>query len=408
MNKAFTTAILLSAALLWGVCVSAQDPWLEENDGIGQYDYIEKESTTYVHYGTYFYEYNYSEVWVDVHSGVPPGVGHNYQGTWQSGNPPEPLNLSTGNLNTINHSTQWVAGASIDLYLKVWDYFDVVHQTIYNDEMMILDVEVEAINGSLEGTSQQLVLQFSVDAGTNVGRELFGLWVRNLGTLEEGHGNGDINYDKLRLYFETGTAFSFDGTEDYATLWGDWGGDPTNNERWGNESLYGNSGYLFIPSDGVNKLLCYVVIEEFNSTAQMGRTAQFEIELDGMSLDGFGMQKHNKVRMDAQTQPTALCLGPTPSFTESPVGPTCQNTAVTYTTQEGMSDYTWTLSGTENTDYTVTAGSLGGHTLTVVWLTSGEKTVTVNYSENGCPGEVPASVTHTVLAAPSTSEIYHD
>ncbi len=408
MNKAFAIGILFLTALLWGGGASAQDPWLEVDDGIGQYDYIEKESTTYVHYGTYFYGYLHSEVWVDVHAGFPPGAGFPYIGTYQSGNSPEPIHLSTNNLIAGEHPSNWVAGASIDLYLKVRDFWGVEYQTAYLNEMMILDVEVEAVSGSLDASAKQVVLQFSVDAGTNVGRELVRLWVKNLGTLQEGNGSGDINYDNLRLYFETGTTFDFDGTEDYETLWGDWGGDPTNNQRWGNESLAGPSGWIFIPSDGVNKLLCYVVVEAFNPGAQTGRTAHFEIELDGMGLDGFGVQKMNKVRIDAQTNPNVLCLGPTPSFAESPAVPSCQNTSVTYTTQEGMDDYTWTLSGVENTDYAITAGSFGGHTLTVTWLTAGEKTVTINYSENGCPGKNPATVTHTVLAAPVTSEIYHD
>ncbi len=407
MNKAIAIGILFLTALLWGGGVSAQDPWLEVDDGIGQYDYIEKESTTYVHYGTNHNGFLGSEVYVLVHEGLSAGTGWDYP--YSVVFPfPLPLHLSTEDLNPANHVPDWVAGASIDLYLKVRDFWGVEHQTAYLNEMMILDVEVEAVSGSLDASAKQVVLQFSVDAGTNVGRELVRLWVKNLGTLQEGNGSGDINYDQLRLYFETGTTFDFDGTEDYETLWGDWGGDPTNNQRWGNESLAGPSGWIFIPSDGVNKLLCYVVVEAFNPGAQTGRTAHFEIELDGMGLDGFGVQKMNKVRIDAQTNPNVLCLGPTPSFAESPAAPSCQNTSVTYTTQEGMTDYTWTLSGVENTDYAITAGSIDGHTLTVTWLTAGEKTVTINYSENGCPGKNPASVTHTVLAAPVTSEIYHD
>lgn len=405
MNKAFAIGILFLTALLWGRGVSAQDPWLEVDDGIGQYDYIEKESTTYVHYGTNHNGFLGSEVYVLVHEGLSAGTGWDYPHSFVV---PFPLHISTEDLNPANHVPDWVAGASIDLYLKVRDFLGVQHQTAYLNEMMILDVEVEAVSGSLDASAKQVVLQFSVDAGTNVGRELVRLWVKNLGTLQEGNGSGDINYDQLRLYFETGTTFDFDGTEDYETLWGDWGGDSTNNQRWGNESLAGPSGWIFIPSDGVNKLLCYVVVEAFNPGAQTGRTAHFEIELDGMGLDGFGLQKMNKVRIDAQTNPNVLCLGPSPSFAESPAAPSCQNTSVTYTTQEGMDDYTWTLSGVENTDYAITAGSIDGHTLTVTWLTAGEKTVTINYSENGCPGKNPATVTHTVLAAPVTSEIYHD
>ncbi|MFN3999119.1 glycine-rich domain-containing protein [Algoriphagus sp.] len=87
---------------------------------------------------------------------------------------------------------------------------------------------------------------------------------------------------------------------------------------------------------------------------------------------------------------------PIPTFTTEPSNPSCIGDEVTYTTEGGQSNYLWIVSGTEGTDYNITAGGLGtsNNTVTIKWLTDGSKTVTVNYQDvNGCPGVNPASNT---------------
>ncbi|MDN3204840.1 glycine-rich domain-containing protein [Algoriphagus sediminis] len=87
---------------------------------------------------------------------------------------------------------------------------------------------------------------------------------------------------------------------------------------------------------------------------------------------------------------------PAPSFTAEPSNPVCLNDVVTYTTQAGQTDYSWTVSGSLGTDYNITAGGIGtsSNTVTIEWLTSGTKTVTVNYTDgNGCFVPSPASNT---------------
>ena len=80
---------------------------------------------------------------------------------------------------------------------------------------------------------------------------------------------------------------------------------------------------------------------------------------------------------------------PTPTFTVFPSPNTCASNSVTYTTQSGMSDYLWNVQGTENADYTVVSGSTGttSNSATLLWLTGGNKIVTINYKNlNGCSG----------------------
>ncbi|NCA75147.1 MAG: hypothetical protein EOM90_02325, partial [Alphaproteobacteria bacterium] len=97
---------------------------------------------------------------------------------------------------------------------------------------------------------------------------------------------------------------------------------------------------------------------------------------------------------------------PVPTFTVTPPATTCSHTDRTYPTQTGQSNYTWTVPGTLNTDYSITSGGTGttNHTVTLKWLTAGIKTVTVNYANaNGCMGTTTASHTTSVVLRPVPS-----
>ncbi|MCX6268119.1 MAG: T9SS type A sorting domain-containing protein, partial [Bacteroidetes bacterium] len=86
--------------------------------------------------------------------------------------------------------------------------------------------------------------------------------------------------------------------------------------------------------------------------------------------------------------PTAICLG--------------TNNA-TYTTQTGMSGYTWTVSP----GGTITSGS-ATNTITVTWNTLGAQTVNVNYANSfGCTASAPVSMTVTVnpMVAPTLTGV---
>ncbi|MDX5467881.1 MAG: T9SS type A sorting domain-containing protein [Cyclobacteriaceae bacterium] len=94
---------------------------------------------------------------------------------------------------------------------------------------------------------------------------------------------------------------------------------------------------------------------------------------------------------------------PVPTFTAAPSAPVCAGSSVTYTTQSGQTNYTWTVPGVAGTDYTITSGGIGtsSNTVTLTWLTSGSKNVTVGYTNsNGCTATTPASNTLTVNALP--------
>ncbi len=91
------------------------------------------------------------------------------------------------------------------------------------------------------------------------------------------------------------------------------------------------------------------------------------------------------------------CTPPTPTFTTSPGATSCPSTNITYTTDAGNTAYVWTFPGTINVDYKIISGGTAtDNTVTIQWLTSGAKTVTVGYTNSGCASTTPASNTTTV------------
>jgi uncharacterized protein (TIGR02145 family) len=92
-------------------------------------------------------------------------------------------------------------------------------------------------------------------------------------------------------------------------------------------------------------------------------------------------------------------------------------TGVVYTTQAGMTNYTWTISA----GGTITAGgSATNNTVTVTWNTAGAQTVMINYNDpNGCtavtptvwpvtvyPLPIPVVTGSAMLCAGTTGEVY--
>ena len=90
---------------------------------------------------------------------------------------------------------------------------------------------------------------------------------------------------------------------------------------------------------------------------------------------------------------------PTVTFTAQPGATACASTDVTYTTQSGQSSYAWTFTGSSGTDYSITSGGTSSdNTVTLKWLTSGNKTVTVNYNNaSGCAAASATSSTATTI-----------
>ncbi len=87
---------------------------------------------------------------------------------------------------------------------------------------------------------------------------------------------------------------------------------------------------------------------------------------------------------------------PVPTIT-GPAAACATSTGNVYSTEAGMSSYSWTVSA----GGTITAGGSGSSSITVTWNTAGAQTVSVNYiNGNGCTAVTPATYNVTVNPLP--------
>jgi hypothetical protein len=109
----------------------------------------------------------------------------------------------------------------------------------------------------------------------------------------------------------------------------------------------------------------------------------------------------------ASTTTGTITVNPilTPTITSS-VSPVCLGTAgVVYTTEPGMSNYVWGVSG----GIITSGGTPTDNTVTITWNGTGPYSVTVNYSRaGGCSSGTPATQIVNVTQPPVTSPIYHN
>ena len=99
-----------------------------------------------------------------------------------------------------------------------------------------------------------------------------------------------------------------------------------------------------------------------------------------------------------------VTVNPLPVPTITGPTPVCLNSSGNiYTTETGMTNYTWTISGG-----TINSGQ-GTNSISVTWTATGAQTLTVTYTNpNGCNPLTPTTYTVTVNLLPNTSPIYHN
>ena len=114
----------------------------------------------------------------------------------------------------------------------------------------------------------------------------------------------------------------------------------------------------------------------------------------------YASQTVNGVESTARLAVTATVNSrPIPTFTVQPGATAYTGVAVTYTTQSGKSSYMWTFPGTLTTDYTITSGGGNTNSVTLKYVTTGSKTVTINYTANGCTAASATSSTATTVSS---------
>jgi gliding motility-associated-like protein len=93
-----------------------------------------------------------------------------------------------------------------------------------------------------------------------------------------------------------------------------------------------------------------------------------------------------------------LTVNPLPVPTITGSNSVCLNSVQIYTTEAGMSAYSWSIIGG-----VITSGATT-HTITVTWNTAGAQSISVNYTNgNSCTGAAPTALAVTVNPSPTTS-----
>jgi hypothetical protein len=113
---------------------------------------------------------------------------------------------------------------------------------------------------------------------------------------------------------------------------------------------------------------------------------------------GNGCTVSDTKNLTVNARPVPTFIAPT-TTTPNPAAQVCKGQNVVYTTQTGggISNYSWNIQGSSGSSYTIVGGNTNSNSVTLQWLTTGDKTVTVNYTDNNtCVGASPASNTQNV------------
>lgn len=113
----------------------------------------------------------------------------------------------------------------------------------------------------------------------------------------------------------------------------------------------------------------------------------------------YASQTVNGVESTTRLAVTATVIAlPFPIFTTQPGASAYIVTDVTYSTESGKENYVWTYTGDLGIDYSITSGGGNTNSVTLKWLTAGNKTVTISSATNGCRAASATSSTETTVS----------
>ena len=272
--------ISLSLVFITASMTIFSQPYIVTTGGLGKYGYVEKEAsaTNFIlnsgSYGNIYQLFARSYVNGNTNvltygTAVISCAGSNIT---QTTNPYTFPILNNGSIIYSSVHADYCGGGN--------SYGGNANQTGFNERSFRV-IDVVGDNGGITGLvnpgTNNLVLSFKIDPGAVAGLSIKRLWIKNDGTTTE---STDIPNGSFKLFYEsvTGTE-TFDGNEPNETLYGNYGGNVTNNNEYGNDALNSGAG-LSIPIAG---LRCYIVIEVMNTSAY-GKNLQVSVMADGISI----------------------------------------------------------------------------------------------------------------------------
>jgi len=288
--------LFLSIGLRIELSAQPTAPFIVPTEGLGQYGYLEVNATTYARLSSN--TFNARQLATRWWTGAEYIYYINDIGT---------CNLQTNNTEdyTSSNHANWNAGTIAYVAVRFKDCSFNWDGTNYNERsFQLIDVDNaysaydDIITDDPTGV-QNLVGSFTINSGGS-SLTLDRLWITNTGSAQEGT---DIPNGGIRVYYEAITgAETYDGTEPFLTLYGDYNGNNNTNEAWGNENLS-------LPV-GVAGVRCYLVVSDLAATATSGLTALFQIQNDGISFREVRDDSYNKLRVNVLSISSGAVLLP--------------------------------------------------------------------------------------------------
>lgn len=388
MNKnhlgLYLKSLILLPSLLGQINIFGQQPYIVSSEGYGKYGYLEKDATTYFR----------------LNSNSHGSIYQLFSRTYLNSNNIITYGTAPNTCAQVEHSTNdysfganaiagKIAYSSVhaDYCGSTNSYGGNPNQTGYNERQhYILDVTEDPshLSSSIAHTptaTNNVVLSIKIDFGSVSDRNLTRFWVKNSGTLPEGT-NGIAN-DGVKIYYETATGSEvFNGTENSATLYGDYNSSSTSNNEYGHDALNIN-----IPSGG---LRVYVILNNFNGYNATSQTVAFSVINDGISFSplmntSFGLARINEIP-SSPTPITKPASSSTVKFRSTVTGN--WNSTSTWQSSYDGTNFNTSISFPSSSDGQVTI--YNGHIITLN-TTSSVSALTINSG-----GELTFSSTNTL------------
>ena len=309
-KNSFNKFVAICSFLLVCNLSYGQAPFIQTGaaDGLGQYGYLEKDATTFARlnsntYGNIFQLF--VRTFVNGNNVLTYGTAVNSCGgsgiVQSTNNYNFGANAIAGQIAYTSVHADYCGGAN--------SYGGNPNQVGFNERQHYLfDIsdrpsDLSSSIVQMNAGATNVVMSVRIDFGSVSSRVLQRFWIQNGGTLAEA---SEIANDGFKIYYEAATGSeTFNGNESVATLFGDYGGNATNNNQYGHDALN-----IAIPSGG---LRIYVVLNRFNSCITTAKTAQVSLLNDGLNFTpnmdtSFSLSRVNQT----PASPTAISVATAP------------------------------------------------------------------------------------------------
>ena len=304
-NRNLFYKIVLLLFLVGSTSVFGQDPYIKTTSGIGQYGYLEKDATTIMLLNS------------NSQSNISQLFGRTFLNSTNILTYGAAVNVCGATTNVDQTTSNYFFGANaipgfiaytsvhVDYCGGSNSYGGNPNQIGYLERQhYIFDISDRPSDLSSSiiqspSSTNNVVMSIKIDFGSVSSRILQRFWIQNTGTLAE---STEIANDGFVLYYEPATGSeTFNGTESTATIFGNYNGNPTNNNIYGHDGLN-----IAIPAGG---LRVYVVLNKFASCIASSKTAQVSLINDGLDFSPVMDFAYGRARVgQTPAAPTAITL----------------------------------------------------------------------------------------------------